>query len=101
MMSFNMLRKQLALPKTSWQLCLLAIIGGAASAFLIIAFMLSIEALQQLYLHYGRNYISFISLSRFDLPIFATLIILALAWFTGYQYVRTGIPFVLYHLKKI
>lgn len=100
MMSFNMLRKQLALPKTSWQLCLLAIIGGAASAFLIIAFMLSIEALQQLYLHYGRNYISFISLSRFDLPIFATLIILALAWFTGYQYVRTGIPFVLYHLKK-
>ena len=100
MMSFNLLRKHLALPKTSWQLCLLAIIGGAASAFLIIAFMLSIEALQQLYASFTYDYISLTSLSRFDLPIFATLIILILARLTGYQYLRTGIAFVLYRLKK-
>lgn len=100
MMSFYVLRKHLSLPKTSWQLCLLAVVGGAASAFFIIAFMLSIEALQQLYLNHTDDYISLTSLSRFDLPIFTTLIILALAWFTGYQYIRTGIPFVLYHLKK-
>jgi len=99
MMSLNVLRKHLALPKTSWQLCLLAIIGGAASAFLIILFMLTIEAIQHFYLIQRDNYTSLESLSRFDLPIFGALVILLFAWFTGYKYLRTGIPLVLHQLK--
>lgn len=99
MMSLNVLRKHLALPKTSWQLCLLAMIGGTASAFLIILFMLTIEGIQHFYLSQRDNYTSLGSLSRFDLPIFGAFIILLFAWFTGYKYIRTGIPLVLHHLR--
>jgi len=98
-MSLTTLRKHLALPKTSWQLCLLAAIGGLASALLIILFTLSIEALQQFYLNQKDNYTSLDTLSRFDLPIIGALVILVFARFTGYKYLRTGIPLVLHHLK--
>ena len=33
------LKKRLALPQTSWQLCLLAAIGGFASALLVVLFI--------------------------------------------------------------
>ncbi len=51
-------RKHLALPKTSWQVCLLAIVGGFASALLVILFTLTIEQIQQLYLVKRDNYIT-------------------------------------------
>ncbi len=92
-------RKNLALPKTTWQICLLAIIGGTASAFLVVLFTLTIEEIQQLYLIKRDNYNSLDSVSRFDLPIIGALIILLFAWVTGYEYLRTGIPFVLHRLK--
>ncbi len=92
-------RKHLALPKTSWQVCLLAIVGGFASALLVILFTLTIEQIQQLYLVKRDNYITLDGVSRFDLPIIGSLIILLFAWITGYEYLRTGIPFVLYRLK--
>lgn len=99
MISLNSFRKQLALPKTSWQLCLLGIVGGFASALLIILFTLSIEAIQHLYLAKKDNYNSLDQVSRFDLPIIGSLIILLFAWLTGYKYLRTGIPLVLHRLK--
>jgi H+/Cl- antiporter ClcA len=99
MPSLTPLRKRLALPRTSWQLCLLAIIGGSASALLIVLFLLSIKAIQQLYNIERHNYSSLDALSRFDLPILGALIILLFAWLTGYKYLRTGIPFVLHRLK--
>jgi len=99
MFSLNSFRKQLAQPITSWQLCLLGIIGGFASASLIILFTLSIEAIQQLYLVKKDNYNSLDQVSRFDLPIIGALIILLFAWLTGYKYLRTGIPLVLHRLK--
>ncbi|MFT5756549.1 MAG: CIC family chloride channel protein [Alteromonadaceae bacterium] len=99
MFSLNSFRKQLALPITSWQLCLLGMIGGFASALLIILFTLSIEAIQQLYLVKKDNYNSLDQVSRFDLPIIGALIILLFAWLTGYKYLRTGIPLVLHRLK--
>jgi len=99
MLSLNSFRKQLAQPITSWQLCLLGVIGGFASASLIILFTLSIDAIQQLYLVKKDNYNSLDSLSRFDLPIIGALIILLFAWLTGYKYLRTGIPLVLHRLK--
>jgi len=95
----SVVRKNLALPKTTWQICLLAIIGGTASALLVVLFTLTIEKIQQLYLIKQDNYNSLDSVSRFDLPIIGVLIILLFAWFTGYKYLRTGIPFVLHRLK--
>ena len=92
-------RKHLALPKTSWQICILAIVGGFASALLVVLFTLTIEQIQQLYLIKRDNYITLDGVSRFDLPIIGSLIILLFAWLTGYKYLRTGIPFVLHRLK--
>ena len=95
----GIIRKHLALPKTSWQICVLAILGGFASALLVVLFTLTIEKIQQLYLLEQDNYITLDGLSRFDLPIIGSLIILLFAWLTGYKYLRTGIPFVLHRLK--
>lgn len=99
MTSLTAIRKHLALPKTSWQICLLAILGGVASALLVVLFTLTIEEIQQLYLIERDNYNTLDGVSRFDLPIIGSLIILLFAWITGYQYLRTGIPFVLHRLK--
>jgi H+/Cl- antiporter ClcA len=98
-MPHSELRKRLALPKTSWQLCILAAIGGTASALLVALFTLSIELIQNFYLSQKDDYTSLAALSRFDLPIVGGLVILFFAWLTGYQYLRTGIPFVLHRLK--
>jgi len=99
MPSLVSLKKRLALPTTSWQLCLLAVIGGIVSASLIVLFIFTIRAIQQLYLTEQDNYNSLAIVSRFDLPIIGALIILVFAWLTGYKYLRTGIPFVLNRLK--
>lgn len=93
------LRKHLALPRTSWQICLLAAVGGLASAGLIILFTATIDFIQQWYLPQKEDYTSLDALSRFDLPIIGALLILLFAKFTGYEYLRTGIPFVLHRLK--
>jgi H+/Cl- antiporter ClcA len=99
MISLSLLRKRLALPQTSWQLCLLAAIGGTASALLVVLFTISIESIQSLYLSQKDDYTSLDAVSRFDLPIVGGLVILFFAWLTGYQYLRTGIPFILHRLK--
>jgi len=98
-LSIASIRKHLALPKTSWQMCLLAVIGGSASALLVVLFTLTIEEIQQLYLIKRDNYNSLDEVSRFDLPIIGSIIILLIAWLTGYKYLRTGIAFVLHRLK--
>jgi len=93
------LRIRLAMPRTSWQLCLLAVLGGLLSSLLIVLFITAINAVQQ-FLHVDlQHYTSLNQFSRFLLPVFGALAILGVAWVTGYQYVRTGIPFVLHRLK--
>ena len=92
-------RKQLALPKTSWQLCLLAIIGGCASASMVVLFSITIDAIRSLYDTYFSNYNSLNLLSRMLIPISGVLIIIFLSRLTGYKYTRAGIPFVLHRLK--
>ncbi|MDO6444766.1 chloride channel protein [Colwellia sp. 1_MG-2023] len=99
MISLTPLRKHLSLPRTSWQLCLLAAIGGACSALLVILFTLSIEGLQQFYLNQLDDYTSLDMVSRFDLPIIGAILIIIFSRITGYRYLRTGIPFVLHRLK--
>jgi len=93
------LKKRLSLPITSWQLCLLAGIGGALSAMLIVVFTIATTSLQALYLSEKDNYNSISELSRFLLPLFGAIAILLVSWLTGYKYLRTGIPFVLHRLK--
>ncbi|WP_083602143.1 chloride channel protein [Thalassotalea sp. PP2-459] len=99
MMNNLALKKHLAQPKTSWQLCLLAALGGVASAAIVILFTFSIKELQNLYLVLSANYINSDLVSRMLLPIIGALVILLSAMLTGYQYLRTGIPFVLHRLK--
>ena len=99
MVYFSSFKKQLASPKLSWQLCLLAIVGGLSAAMLIVLFTFTIQFIQQLYLDNHDNYTSLDALSRFDLPIIGALVILFFSWLTGYKYQRTGIPFVLHRLK--
>ena len=99
MISLASVRKHLALPKTSWQICLLAIIGGSASALLVILFTLTIDAIQHIYMLKHNDYSSLSALSRLLLPVIGAMVILCFAWLTGYQYLRTGIPFILHRLK--
>ncbi len=99
MMFLASLKKRLSLPSTSWQLCLLATIGGALSALLIVGFTIATDALQQFYFQEKNNYSSLDALSRFLLPLLGAVIILVVSWITGYKYLRTGIPFVLHRLK--
>ena len=91
--------KHLAQPKTSWQLCLLAALGGVASALLVLLFTYTIAGIQYIYQTQVSDYISLGELSRFIIPIIGALVILFFAYLTGYQYIRTGIPFVLHRLK--
>ena len=93
------LKKRLALPQTSWQLCLLAAIGGFASALLVVLFIFAIEGIQLFFLSEKDDYNSLSALSRFQLPIIGAVIILFFAWLTGYKYIRSGIPYVLHRLK--
>ena len=93
------LKKRLALPQISWQLCLLAAIGGFASAMLVVLFIFTIEGVQSFFMSEKDDYNSLTALSRFQLPIIGAVVILFFAWLTGYKYIRSGIPFVLHRLK--
>jgi CIC family chloride channel protein len=99
MKTITQLKKRLAVPQTSWQLCLLAAIGGFASALLVVLFIYTIEGIQSFFLPKKDDYSSISALSRFQLPIIGAVVILLFAWLTGYKYIRSGIPFVLHRLK--
>jgi CIC family chloride channel protein len=99
MKTITQLKKRLAVPQTSWQLCLLAAIGGFASALLVVLFIFTIEGIQLFFLPEEDDYNSISALSRFQLPIIGAVVILLFAWVTGYKYIRSGIPFVLHRLK--
>ncbi len=92
-------RKQLALPKTSWQLCLLAIIGGIASALLVVCFLLTIDAIKAFYSSYLVDYSSLTLVSRMLIPVIAVVIIFALWKIIGEKHTKIGVPYVLSQLK--
>ena len=73
MITLAAMQKRLAMPTTSWQLCLLAIVVGSVAALVIILFTLSIDMIQHLYLAKLHDYSSLDRVSRFDLPIFGVL----------------------------
>lgn len=92
------IRKQLALPKVSWQLCLLAIVGGCASALLVVLFSVTIDAIKAIYGTYFINYNSLTLASRMLIPISGAVMIILVWKAIGYKHIKVGIPFVLHRL---
>lgn len=92
-------RIKLGQARTSWQLCVLAMLGGMGAASLIVLFTWCIDSIQSLFLEDKDNYNSLSASSRLLLPIGGAVIILFFAKLTGYKYTRSGIPFVLHRLK--
>ncbi|NQY62112.1 MAG: chloride channel protein [Alteromonadaceae bacterium] len=99
MITLTSLRKRLAFPKLSWQLCVLSMLGGAAAAAVVIFFNLAIITIGESFLTTSDDYTSLPPISRFHLPILGALVIFLIGRLTGYQYIRAGIPFVIHRLK--
>ena len=93
------LQRQLALPQTSLQLCMLGMLGGLAAAILIILFRLAIIGLQSFFLSHTDDFSSVSADIRWILPLAAAVLIGLLAWLTGYKHYRLGIPFVIHRIK--
>lgn len=98
-MSLDALRRSLAKPKTSVQLCLLGAVAGLLAALLIIAFRLTIELVQASFLSHGDDFTELSQLHRLFLPVLAALLIATFAALTGFKHYRLGIPYVINRIK--
>ncbi|MBE0378006.1 MULTISPECIES: chloride channel protein [Pseudoalteromonas] len=94
------LRRRLAKPKTSVQLCLLGVSAGLIAAFLIILFRLTILFFQGLFLDNPDDFTTLPPLERVLMPIIAAFLIALFAAFTGFKHYRLGIPFVIHRIKS-
>ena len=99
-MQLRALRQELAHPRTSVQVCLLWIIAGVTSALLIVLFRLGIDWLQTS----GVSLLQQWGLSAkwvwVVMPISAVVVILLIAFLTGFKHYRLGIPFVIHRVKQ-
>jgi len=93
------LRRRLAYPVTSFQLCLLGVLGGFIAALLIILFRLAISTLQGLYLTQADDFTTISRETRALLPFIAATFIALLAVAIGLKHYRLGIPFVIHRIK--
>lgn len=98
-MRLHGLRQELAHPRTSVQVCLLGIVGGTIAAGLIILFRLSYEWLHQNALTWLTQATNDPQIARLILPLAAVLLILLVAFITGFKHYRMGIPFVIHRVK--
>ncbi|WP_440055327.1 chloride channel protein [Pseudoalteromonas sp. T1lg65] len=98
-MSLNKLRRRLAKPKTSIQLCLLGVLAGLIASILIIAFRLTIEIVQGFFLSQPDTFSELPELYRLFIPVFAALLIATFAALTGFKHYRLGIPYVINRIK--
>ncbi|MCY7294617.1 chloride channel protein [Alteromonas sp. a30] len=80
-------------------MCLLGIIAGICSAFVIILFRLGYESIQLQYLDDVEKYASLAPEARLILPIIGALCIAAFAFITGFRHYRLGIPFIIHRVK--
>ncbi len=99
-MQLDKLRQQLAIPKISIQLCVLALLAGICASIVIIIFRWSIENIQTLYLDSPDNFSSLSAEGRLLLPLIGISIIILIAKITKFKHQRTGIPFVMYRMKN-
>lgn len=98
-MHLEALRRSLARPKTSVQLCLLGIGAGLLAAALIILFRLTIAIVQNFFLDDYDNFTTLNAKERFLLPVGAVCLIALFAYLTGFKHYRLGIPFVIHRMK--
>ncbi|MBQ4848621.1 chloride channel protein [Pseudoalteromonas sp. MMG012] len=98
-MSLDTLRRRLAKPKTSVQLCLLGVCAGLIAAILIILFRLTIIFIQSTFLDSPDHFSQLPEFQRVALPVFAALLIALFANLTGFRHYRLGIPFVIHRIK--
>lgn len=98
-MSLDALRRQLAKPKTSVQLCLLGVAAGLIAAILIILFRLTIYGVQSLFLDSPDDFTQLPEHLRVSLPVVAAFLIALFAAITGFKHYRLGIPFVIHRIK--
>jgi H+/Cl- antiporter ClcA len=98
-MNLNAFRKELATPRTSIQLCATAIVAGVSAAALIILFRLSIEWLQLLFLPEVNNFAAIEPITRLFVPLVGAVLIIFIAYLTGFKHYRMGIPFVIHRVK--
>ena len=94
------LRITLSYPRTSWQLCLLGVIAGVCAATVIIIFRLSFQYIQLQLLPELGAYEQLSWYERFMLPFLGVIAIYMVAWITGFEHFRLGIPFVIHRVKK-
>lgn len=93
------LRRRLALPVTSLQLCLLGLLGGIIAALLIVLFRLAIRSIQSLYLEHADDFTTMLPEQRAMLPLVSALFITILGLIIGLKHYRLGIPFVIHRIK--
>lgn len=98
-MSLDTLRRKLAQPKTSVQLCLLGVCAGLIAAILIILFRLTITFVQSSFLNTPDNFTDLPEFQRIALPVIAAFMIALFANLTGFRHYRLGIPFVIHRIK--
>ena len=99
-MTLRAFRQELANPRTSYQLCLLGIVGGISAASLIILFRLCVEWLQLAFLQEVNEFNTLDPVIRLILPIGGALLILLFAYLTGFKHYRMGIPLVIHRVKQ-
>jgi H+/Cl- antiporter ClcA len=98
-LSLPPLRRKLALPVTSLQLCLLGLVGGLIAAGLIIIFRLTIIGIQSFYLTHSDDFTTLLAPNRALLPFIAAVFICLLGLIIGLKHYRLGIPFVIHRIK--
>lgn len=98
-MNLTAFRQQLATPGASLQLCFMGIMSGICAASLIILFRLTIRWLQAFFLGDASEFSELSPLYRLALPIIGSLLILLVAYLTGFKHFRMGIPFVIHRVK--
>ena len=98
-MNLNAFRKELATPRTSIQLCATAILAGVSAAALIILFRLSIKWLQLLFLPEVNDFAAIEPSTRLFIPMIGAVLIIFIAYLTGFKHYRMGIPFVIHRVK--
>ena len=89
------LRTRLAIPRVSWQLTLLGLIGGLSASILIVSFISFIRFLEFLF----ARLVLLFPITENLTPLIGMGLILLLAVSLGLQYYRLGIPFVIYRLR--
>lgn len=87
------LRHILAQPKTSIHVCALGIVGGFFAAAMIIVFRLGINFVSSLLAIESSWPVKAIA------PLIAVVVILFVAFLTGFKHYRLGIPFIIHRTK--